>query len=169
LYNFQQRIQQLTDWTANPMEIPKVVNLSFLINPQSFLTAIAQQTAQITGQELDKLVIQTDVQKKMATEIEAGCKDGAYVCGFFLQGCRWDISGGQLDRSKPREMYCPMPVIQCKAVPNDKLEDKGVYKCPVYKTEQRGPTYVFMAQLKSKVSPARWVMSGVALLLDVVN
>jgi dynein heavy chain len=62
-----------------------------------------------------------------------------------------------------------MPVINCKAVPMDKLEDKGVYRCPVYKTEQRGPTFVFMAQLKTKVIPARWSMAGVALLLDVVG
>jgi dynein heavy chain len=62
-----------------------------------------------------------------------------------------------------------MPVINCKAVPADKLEEKGVYKCPVYKTEQRGPTYVFLAQLKTKAAPARWVMAGVALLLDVVG
>lgn len=169
LHNWSQRIQQLSDWAANPMEVPKVVWLSGLINPQSFLTAIAQQTAQRNSLELDKLVIQTEVTKKMAGEMEASSREGAYVSGFFLQGCRWDLSSSQLDRSKPREMYCPMPVINCKAVPSDKLDEKGVYRCPVYKTEQRGPTYVFMAQLKTKVHAARWVMSGVALLLDVVQ
>jgi dynein heavy chain len=106
--------------------------LSGLINPQSFLTAIAQQTAQRNSLELDKLVIQTDVTKKMAGEMEAASRDGAYVSGFFLSGCRWDVSAGQLDKSKPREMFCPMHVINCKAVPADKLDEKGAYRCPVY-------------------------------------
>ncbi len=83
----------------------QVVWLSGMINPQSFLTAIAQQTAQRTSQELDKLVIQTDVTKRMAGEVDASSRDGAYVSGFYLQGCRWDTSSGGLDRSKPREMF----------------------------------------------------------------
>lgn len=44
---------------------------------------------------------------------------------------------------------------------------KQAYQCPVYKTEQRGPTFVFCAQLKTKSPPARWIMSGVALIMDV--
>jgi len=60
-----------------------------------------------------------------------------------------------------------MPVILVRAVPTDKLEEKGIFHCPVYKTEQRGPTFVFGAQLRTKSPPARWVMGGVCLLLDV--
>ena len=52
-------------------------------------------------------------------------------------------------------MFCPTPVINCKAVPADKLDEKGAYRCPVYKTEQRGPTFVFMAQMKTKTPPAK--------------
>lgn len=43
------------------------------------------------------------------------------------------------------------------------------YQCPVYRTEQRGPTYVFTAQLKTKSPPARWVMAGVGLIMDVAS
>ena len=60
-----------------------------------------------------------------------------------------------------------MPVINCKAVNVEKTERVGVYHCPVYKTEQRGPTFVFNAQLKTKSPPARWIMAGVALIMDV--
>ena len=140
--------------------------LSGLINPQSFLTAIAQRTAQKDSLELDKLVIQTEVTKRNAEDVDSAARDGAYVSGFFLTGCRWDRSGGVLERSNPREMACPMPVILCKAIPSEKLDMKGFYDCPTYKTEQRGPTYVFMAQLKTKVPPARWIMAGVAMNLD---
>lgn len=43
------------------------------------------------------------------------------------------------------------------------------YQCPIYRTEQRGPTYVFTAQLKTKSPPARWVMAGVGLIMDVAS
>lgn len=47
-------------------------------------------------------------------------------------------------------------------------EEKGVYQCPCYKTELRGNlNFVFMAQLKTKHPPAKWVLAGVALILDV--
>ena len=105
-------------WVCNPLALPppppphplallflQVVWLSGMINPQSFLTAIAQQTAQKNSLELDKLVIQTDVTKRRVEEVDASSRDGAFVSGFFLQGCRWDTSASQLDRSRPREMF----------------------------------------------------------------
>lgn len=42
-----------------------------------------------------------------------------------------------------------------------------MYQCPVYKTEARGKTYVFTAQLKTKHPPQKWVLAGVAIILDV--
>ncbi|CAE7205816.1 ODA4, partial [Symbiodinium sp. KB8] len=161
------RIEQLNEWRDNPMEIPRVTWISGFINPQSFLTAIRQQTAQKTGEELDKLAIQTDVQKKFAEEVDAPSSDGAYITGLFIVGARWDVTAGMVDKSRPREMFCPMPVVDARSVKADKLELKGYHECPVYKTEQRGPTFVFVAQLRSKSPPSRWIMAGVALIMDV--
>ena len=166
LHNLQERVNQLNEWIGNPLEIPRVTWLSGLINPQSFLTAIRQQTAQRTSQELDKLIIQTDVTKKSIDDIDTPSRDGAFVHGLSLQGARWDIKSGVVQKSNPREMYFGMPVINCRAVSAEKAEEKGVYACPVYKTEQRGPTFVFRAQLRTKSPAARWIMAGVALLLD---
>jgi len=45
--------------------------------------------------------------------------------------------------------------------------DQGIYQCPCYKTENRGNTYVFTAQLKTKLPAQKWVLAGVALILDV--
>lgn len=42
-----------------------------------------------------------------------------------------------------------------------------MYQCPVYKTEARGKTYVFTAQLKTKHPHQKWVLAGVAIILDV--
>jgi dynein heavy chain len=163
------RLQQLNDWKDNPTGIPSVTWLSGLINPQSFLTAIRQQSAQATKQELDRLVIQTEVTKRMLEEIDGPSRDGAYVHGLFLQGARFDVASGCLDRSKPREMFCVLPVINVRAIPADKQDFKGIYNSPVYKTEQRGPTFVFFAQLRTKAPQARWVFASVACLLDVTS
>ncbi|KAF4030914.1 Dynein heavy chain C-terminal domain [Phytophthora infestans] len=168
LTNLEARLQQLEEWTQNPADIPRVTWLSGMINPQSFLTAIMQVTAQKNQWELDKLVIQTDVLKRRNGEVDAPSRDGAYIHGLFLMGARWDIQNNTVDRSHPKEMFSPMPVINCKAVAADKLDIKGSYVCPCYKTEFRGPTYVFSAQLKSKSPPARWVLAGVALIMDIV-
>jgi dynein heavy chain, axonemal len=62
-----------------------------------------------------------------------------------------------------------MPVINVRAVSAEKGLETGVYKCPVYKTESRGPTFVFRAQLRTKSPPARWIMAGVALICDIVE
>lgn len=151
------------------MEIPKVTWLSGLINPQSFLTAIRQQTAQRFSQELDKLVILTEVTKKMVPEIDAPSRDGAYITGLSMQGARFDIATSTIEKSRPREMYCDMPVINCKSVAADKADEKNIFQCPVYKTEVRGPTFVFLAQLKTKSPAARWIMAGAALICDVAT
>jgi len=42
-------------------------------------------------------------------------------------------------------MFCVMPVCICRAAPVPSVEAKAasnVYACPVYKTEDRGWTYV---------------------------
>ena len=66
-----------------------------------------------------------------------------------------------------KQIYCPLPVMLIKASTQDKGEGRDIYACPVYKTLQRGPTYVFVAGLRTKASPAKWVMAGVAMLMDI--
>ena len=52
-------------------------------------------------------------------------------------------------------------------IPPEGKEEKGIYQCPVYKTEMRGATYVFTAQLKTKQPPQKWILAGVSIILDV--
>ena len=48
-----------------------------------------------------------------------------------------------------------MPVINCKAalMTVDPKRDAALYMCPCYMTVLRGATYVFTAQLKTKMPP----------------
>ncbi|KAG7263015.1 hypothetical protein CRUP_036782 [Coryphaenoides rupestris] len=54
-----------------------------------------------------------------------------------------------------------------RAVPVDKQEVRNMYACPVYKTRQRGPTYIWTYNLKTKEKPSKWTLAGVALLLQI--
>ena len=73
-----------------------------------------------------------------------------------------------LEESRHKELFAKMPVTLIKAVTVDKDEVKDAYACPVYRTQNRGPTYIFSAGLKTKTPPAKWTMAGVAIILDVV-
>jgi dynein heavy chain len=165
--NFLERHRQLSDWTVE-LGVPKCTWISGLFNPQSFLTAVTQTTARKNDWPLDKMAMQTDVQKKTVDEVSAPAKEGAFIHGLFMEGARWDEKAGLLEDSIPNELFAKMPVIQIKAVPVDKAEIRDMYECPVYTTQDRGPTFIFKAGLKTKAPPAKWVMAGVALLMDVV-
>ena len=169
LDNLIKRIDQLSAWKEDPMTLPKVTRLNYLFNPQSFLTAIKQYSKK---GDLNKLTISTEFSKKSIEEVENNPpKDGAFVYGFLLEGARWDWSLVQIEESKPKEMFSVMPVVTCRAVflPKEGREEKNVYQCPVYRTVNRGDTYIFTAQLKtsSKNPPKKWILGGVAIILDV--
>jgi dynein heavy chain len=168
LADLNRRLEQLQLWTEHPIDIPRTTWLGGLKNPQSFLTAIKQVAAQEDKLELQKLVIFTDILKKNADEIDAPAKVGALIHGLFLEGARFNTPSSLIETSKPKELYFAMPAVNCRAVTVNRLEAGSAYHCPVYKTRARGAgTFVFSAQLKTKSPPARWVLAGVALVLDV--
>jgi len=166
LVNVLDRYKQLEGWTGD-LTTPKVTWLSGLFNPQAFLTAVMQVTARKNELPLDKLVTAVEVTKKTAEEVEAATREGAYVHGLFVEGARWDVSAGMLDDAILKQLYPPLPVMLVKAATGDKTDARDVYACPVYKTLQRGPTFVFTAGLRTKAPPAKWVMAGVGMLMDV--
>ena len=87
------RIKELEGWVAE-FQLPGSVWLSGLFNPQSFLTAIMQTTARKNEWPLDKMTLTVDVLKKNREEVGAPPREGAYIHGLFLEGCRWDMNAG---------------------------------------------------------------------------
>lgn len=156
-------------WKDDPVKVPHVTFLNRLFNPQSFLTAVKQVYAREKQQELNRLVIQTDVLKKIYWEPDLQpVKEGAYIFGLQVEGARWDAAVGQLEESRPKKQFSVVPVVNVRAILiTDGKEDKSVYQCPVYKTCMRGATFVFTAQMKTKLPAQKWVLAGVALILDV--
>jgi dynein heavy chain len=164
-----QRNTQLQSWTQD-LQTPKVVWVCGLFNPQSFLTAIMQSTARRMAWPLDKMTLSAEVTKKYtADEIDAPARDGAYITGLYLEGATWDAKKNSLVESKLKELYPKMPIMLIKAVQIDKSDTKTFYDCPVYKTQERGPDYIFSCKLKTaKLPPTKWILGGVALLGEVL-
>ncbi|XP_077780456.1 dynein axonemal heavy chain 9 isoform X3 [Podarcis muralis] len=160
------RIKELETWTGDFL-LPSVVWLAGFFNPQSFLTAIMQSMARKNEWPLDKMTLQCDVTKRNREEFSSPPREGAYVHGLFMEGARWDMQTGLIADARLKDLTPSMPIIFIKAIPVDKQDVRNMYPCPVYKTPQRGPTYVWTFNLKTKEKPSKWVLAGVALLLQI--
>ncbi|KAL0819776.1 hypothetical protein ABMA28_007817 [Loxostege sticticalis] len=161
-----QRLTELENWTGD-FNLPPAVWLAGFFNPQSFLTAIMQQTARKNEWPLDKMCLNCDVTKKSRQDFNAPPREGANIHGLYMEGARWDTTVGGIVESHMMELFPVVPVIYIKAVTQDKQDTRNVYECPVYKIRMRGPTFVWTFNLKTKDKPTRWTLAGVALLLGV--
>lgn len=159
------RCRELDTWTQD-LTLPAVVWLSGFFNPQSFLTAIMQTMARKNEWPLDRMCLTIDVTKKTKEDYSHPPREGAYLHGLHLEGARWDMQSGVLVDARLKELTTTMPVIFAKAITVDRQETKHTYECPVYKTKARGLTYVWTFRLKSRERLAKWVLAGVALLLE---
>merc|ERR1712066_1052424 len=159
------RIKDLETWTGD-FNLPNTVWLGGLFNPQSFLTAIMQQMSRKNEWPLDKMCLQCDVTKKNKDDFNTPPREGAYLHGLFMEGARWDVQTGSVAESRLKELTPTMPVVHIKAIPVDRRETKNIYECPVYKTRDRGPTYVWTFNLKTKEKAHKWILGGVAILLQ---
>ncbi|MBZ3875864.1 Dynein heavy chain 11, axonemal [Sciurus carolinensis] len=159
------RCRELDMWTQD-LALPAVVWLSGFFNPQSFLTAIMQTMARKNEWPLDRMCLTVDVTKKTKEDYGHPPREGAYLHGLLMEGARWDPQTGTIVEARLKELKSLMPVIFAKAILVDRQETKHTYACPVYKTKTRGPTYVWTFRLKSKEKTAKWVLAGVALLLE---
>ncbi|KAL5017886.1 hypothetical protein ScPMuIL_003608 [Solemya velum] len=160
------RIKELETWTSD-FQLPAAVWIGGFFNPQSFLTAIMQQMARKNEWPLDRMCLQCDVTKKAREDMASPPREGAYVHGLFMEGARWDMQIGMINEARLKELAPPMPVMFIKAIPVDRQDLRNIYETPVYKTKQRGPTYVWTFNLKTKEKASKWILGGVALLLQV--
>jgi len=96
---------------------------------------------------------------------------GVYVHGLFIEGASWEDGKGDEEGyicdSKPKVLHPTMPVLNVVAVPNLEMNWTNMFKCPVYVTSARGPTYIFTANVRMEPDDleSKWVLAGAALLL----
>jgi len=184
------RIRQLDEWSKQ-LITPFSLWLPGLFNPTSYLTAVMQVTARRTGAPLDQMTTETHVTTFIKpSEVEYYPKDGAFIHGLYIEGARWPVgdeagdvemvtgtpTAGYLVDGRLKELLPVMPVIYVKAVPvKSSWEPSAVgylrhvpdiFECPVYITSFRGPTYVFLATLKTMDPCSKWVLTGTAILMQ---
>lgn len=94
--HFLNRFKQYKDW--DEVEEPKVIWLSGLHIPESYLTALVQTTCRSKGWALDKSTLFTIVSKERdASNITKRLEHGTFVRGIYLEGARWNIEKDCLD------------------------------------------------------------------------
>ena len=126
-----------------------------------------QSTARKNELPLDRMCLVCEVTKKNKEEMGLVPREGAFIHGLYMEGARWDTTTGFIAESRLKELYPLMPIIHIRAVTQDKQELRQLYECPVYKTRQRGNTYIWTFNLRTKEKPSKWVLAGVALLLQI--
>ena len=108
-------------------------------------------------------------QTMQTDSVEAQPEEGTYVHGLFIEGAGWDLEEDCIQESKPKELYPAMPMVHIRAVTvevSDALDQSKIYTCPIYMTTIRGPTFVFSGPLKTRNDPKKWVLAGVALVMQ---
>lgn len=166
---FHRRYKQYKDW--DEIEEPKVMWLSGLQTPASYLTALVQATCRAKGWALDKSIMYTVVTKERnASAIKKKLEHGCYCQGLFLEGARWNSEKDCLDYQKPKILIEELPLLQVIPVEANKLKLRNTIKTPVYVTSDRknamGKGGVFVADLKSDKHTSHWVLQGVAMTLN---
>lgn len=108
--HFDRRYRQYKEW--DEVEEPKVIWLSGLHIPESYLTALVQTTCRAKQWALDKSTLYTVVTKERNPEaIKKRLEHGTYIQGLYLEGAKWSITKDCLDYQNPKELIQEMPLV----------------------------------------------------------
>merc|ERR1712154_45371 len=149
------RLSFFESWIVNGQ--PPVYWLSGFFFTQSFLTGALQNYARKYSIPIDELVFTFKVMNEFGDDLNnesenymtkynkhiANMKapdDGCYVYGLYLDGAAWDWKKNTLTESKPKQLFCSMPMMwfKPKRICDIKKDDnEKIYECPVYKTSRR--------------------------------
>ena len=81
---------------------------------------------------LDRMCLQCDVTKKQREDMGGGApREGAYVCGLFMEGARWDVQSGVIAEARLKDLAPSLPVIFIRAIPVDRQVCSTINICQV--------------------------------------
>jgi dynein heavy chain len=168
--HFARRHSQYSEWVREGQD-PKVMWLSGLHVPESYLTALVQTTCRRKGWPLDKSTLYTKVTSMTsAEEVKQRPIDGCYVTGLFLEGAAWDHVESCLVNQAPKILTTELPILQVMPIEANKLKLQNTYKTPVYTTQARrnamGIGLVFEADLTTSAHASHWSLQGCAAVLN---
>lgn len=108
--HLRRRAQQYKFWAASGE--PLVIWLSGLHIPESYLTALVQMACRKNVWPLDRSTLFSQVTPYLtADEVEERPQTGCYVTGLFLEGARWSAAEMELERSVPKVLVEPLPIL----------------------------------------------------------
>ncbi|MEQ2264381.1 Dynein heavy chain 10, axonemal [Xenotaenia resolanae] len=167
--HFKRRHEQYESW-VNEGE-PKVMWLSGLHIPESYLTALVQAACRNNGWPLDLSTLYTEVTRyRSEDEVTERPRQGCFVSGLFLEGADWDMENSCLMKSKPKALVVELPVLRVIPVETRRLRLQNTLRTPVYTTSMRrnamGVGLVFEADLFTTLHISHWVLQGVCLCLN---
>jgi dynein heavy chain, axonemal len=167
--HFERRHKQYKEWCV---EEPKVIWLSGLHIPESYLTALVQTTCRAKNWPLDKSMFSTEVKKERDPKnIKQRLAHGTYIQGLYLEGARWNSDTGCLDYQNPKELVVELPLVEIIPIEANRLKLRGTLRTPVYVTQNRrdamGVGQVFEADLRTTMHPSHWILQGVAIVLNI--
>ncbi len=168
------RMDFMHGWLVNGQ--PAAFPLPVFFFPQGFMTASLQTYARKHMEAIDGLLFEYHIHAELkADEIKVGPDDGVYIYGLYLEGARFDEERGLMQESFPGIMYNLLPVIHFQPAVNHK-QFPNTYACPVYKTAVRkgvlsttgmSTNYVVPIELPTDQKEQKWILAGVAALLNL--
>uniref|UniRef100_A0A8D3BG74 AAA+ ATPase domain-containing protein n=1 Tax=Scophthalmus maximus TaxID=52904 RepID=A0A8D3BG74_SCOMX len=169
MIHFKRRYEQYDQWVDEGD--PKVMWLSGLHIPESYLTALVQATCRKNVWALDLSTLYTEVTQYRSEE-EVGDRPGQgfFVSGLYLEGADWDMENCCLVRSKPKVLVVELPILRVIPIEARRLRLQNTLRTPVYTTSLRrnamGVGLVFEADLFTTMDISHWVLQGVCLSLN---
>ncbi|XP_042277329.1 dynein axonemal heavy chain 10 isoform X2 [Thunnus maccoyii] len=167
--HFKRRYEQYSYWVDEGE--PKVMWLSGLHIPESYLTALVQAACRKNVWPLDLSTLYTQVtQYHSEDEISDRPGQGCFVSGLYLEGADWDTEKGCLVKSKPKTLVVELPILRVIPIETRRLRLQNTLRTPVYTTSLRrnamGVGLVFEADLLTTEHISHWVLQGVCLCLN---
>jgi len=172
------RVAFFREWLVKGQ--PFAFALPVFFFPQGFMTGTLQTFARKYSVAIDTLTYKFNAKSMSKTEpsdLIEGPEDGIYVYGMFLEGARWNYDEQRLEVSRPKEMFCSLPMVHFTPAVGHKC-DPAEYACPIYKTSERkgvlsttgmSTNFVVAMELPTDLPPDTWVMYGVACLCNLTD
>jgi len=173
---YKRREKQFKSWSTRGE--PKVMWLSGLHCPETYIAALIQSACRLKGWPLDASAMYTEVTEfTREDEILAKPELGCYITGLFLEGASWDHHNQCLASQHDKVLVSELPILRlvptqttARSQSSTSASSSKSFKCPVYFTQNRrdamGRGLVFEADLTSVDHPALWTLQGVALCLN---
>lgn len=171
--DLNKRITFLDDWITKGT--PKIFWIAGFFFPQAFITGTLQNYARKHVIAIDKLSFDFKVLDTVQyTDITEKPEDGCYIYGMYLEGARWDYKKHIINESKPKELFCDLPMMHLVPVADRISPTEGMYECPLYKVVSRQGTlsttghstnFVMSIEIPSRVDQDVWIKAGVAAFL----